>query len=204
MLARGFDKYILKRLREFETLGKKGKVTFKFNPFTDLILNATIKTELAFCISTANSSALSGLKFQKKLENPSVNILSALREAGVRFYNRKKVYIKEAFSNFDKIIRALELESKAARRELLKVKGLGMKEASHFLRNIGRQDIAIVDRHILRWLAEKEYIEKITTMTERKYVKIEKTLSEIAEELDCSLAELDLRIWAEMTGKVLK
>jgi N-glycosylase/DNA lyase len=79
-----------------------------------------------------------------------------------------------------------------------------MKEASHFLRNIGRQDIAIVDRHILRWLAEKEYIEKITTMTERKYVKIEKTLSEIAEELDCSLAELDLRIWAEMTGKVLK
>jgi len=202
MLAK--RKYILKRVHEFETLGKEGKVTFNFNPFANLILNATIKTELAFCISTANSSAISGLKFQKRLENPSVNILSALREAGVRFYNRKMVYIREAFSNFDKIIRALEFENKAARRELLKVKGLGMKEASHFLRNVGRRDVAIIDRHILRWLVEKEYIEKIPTLTERKYVEIEKTLSEIAEEFDCSLAELDLRIWAEMTGKVLK
>jgi len=202
MLAK--RKYILKRVHEFETLGKEGKVTFNFNPFANLILNATIKTELAFCISTANSSAISGLKFQKRLENPSVNILSALREAGVRFYNRKMVYIREAFSNFDKIIRALEFENKAARRELLKVKGLGMKEASHFLRNVGRRDVAIIDRHILRWLVEKEYIEKIPTLTERKYVEIEKTLSEIAEEFDCSLAELDLRIWAEMAGKVLK
>ncbi len=202
MLAK--RKYILKRVHEFETLGKEGKVTFNFNPFANLILNATIKTELAFCISTANSSTISGLKFQKRLENPSVNILSALREAGVRFYNRKMVYIREAFSNFDKIIRALEFENKAARRELLKVKGLGMKEASHFLRNVGRRDVAIIDRHILRWLVEKEYIEKIPTLTERKYVEIEKTLSEIAEEFDCSLAELDLRIWAEMTGKVLK
>ena len=202
MLA--YERYILKRLCEFETLGREGEVVFGFNPFLDLNVKATIKTELAFCISTANSSAVSGLKFQKLLENPFVDIQKALKKAGVRFYSRKGLYIEEAFENFDKVIRALELKSKAARKELLRIRGLGMKEASHFLRNIGRQDVAIIDRHVLRWLAEREYIEEIPAMTEKRYLEIEKILSDLAEECGSSIAELDLRIWAEMTGKVLK
>lgn len=196
------QKYILKRLTEFETLGKRGEVVFDFSPFLELKIRATIKTEVAFCISTANSSATAGLKFQKLLE--SMDVHEAIVMAGVRFHNRKAEYIKEAFKNFNAVIQSLELESKSARKKLLKIKGLGMKEASHFLRNVGREDVAIIDRHIMRWLVERGYLSEIPNMTERRYIKIEKILSDVAEEFQISLAELDLRIWAEMTGKVLK
>ncbi|WP_202320689.1 N-glycosylase/DNA lyase [Archaeoglobus neptunius] len=195
-------KAIKSRLAEFETLGREGEVIFDFRPFLDLKVKADLKNELAFCISTANSSAAAGLKFQTLLE--SDNIQSALRKAGVRFWRRKTEYIREAFRNFNLVERALQLSTAAARKRLLKVKGLGMKEASHYLRNVGRDDVAIIDRHILRWLTENEYIEQYGSLTVRKYAEIEKILRDIAEERRISLAELDLRLWAEMTGKVLK
>jgi N-glycosylase/DNA lyase len=85
------------------------------------------------------------------------------------------------------------------------VKGLGYKEASHFLRNIGRKDVAIIDRHILRWLKENGYINEIpNSLSARSYKKIEKILKKIGEERDLSLAELDLILWFRKTGKILK
>ncbi len=205
-------KIVRKRLKEFEELGNKGHTTFDFSPFLDLKLNATIQTELAFCISTANSSALSGLRFQKSLENIDLKSLSVrdfeklLKLAGVRFWGRKAEYIYEALRNFEVVERALKLESQLARDLLVKnIKGLGYKEASHFLRNIGRKDVAIIDRHILRWLNEREYLNEIPkTMTAKLYKKIENILRRIAEEREKSLAELDLILWFQKTGKVLK
>ncbi len=197
---------IERRLKEFEKLGRCGKVTFDFRPFLDLKIKATIETELAFCISTANSSALSGLKFQKSLEDLSLNDLSVeeierlMREAGVRFASRKAKYVKIAIDKFDIVERALKLDDFSARRELLKLKGLGMKESSHFLRNVGRKSLAIVDRHILRWLERMGYKFRLP----KDYLKAEETLRKIAEEKRLTLSELDLVIWFEMTGKVLK
>ena len=86
---------IKRRLKDFSTLGKNKWVVFDFNPFLDLKLKATIETELAFCISTANSSALSGLRFQKSLEGLELKDLDVdeleklLMQAGVRFYTKK-------------------------------------------------------------------------------------------------------------------
>ena len=86
---------IKKRLKEFETLGQKGFVNFDFKPFINLEIKADIVSELAFCISTANSSAISGLKFQKSLEDSEIErmkieeIEGLLKAAGVRFYRRK-------------------------------------------------------------------------------------------------------------------
>lgn len=197
---------IKRRLEEFERLGKYNKTTFDFRPFLDLEIKATIETELAFCISTANSSALSGLKFQKSLEDLSLNDLSVgeierlLKEAKVRFATRKAEYIKIAISKFGIVERALKLDDFGARRELLKLKGLGMKESSHFLRNIGIKNLAIVDRHILRWLKRKGYRFKLP----RDYVKAEDTLRKIAKEKSLTLSELDLMIWFDMTGRILK
>jgi len=201
---------VKKRLEEFEKLGKNGVVTFDFNPFVNLRVRATIQTELAFCISTANSSALSGLKFQKSLENlknlNKKDIENLLRSAGVRFWSRKAEYIFEALQNFKPIERALRLNSSEAREYLVRnVKGLGYKEASHFLRNIGRKDVAIIDRHILRWLKENGYINEIpNSLSARSYKKIEKILKKIGEERGLSLAELDLILWFRKTGKILK
>ncbi len=204
-------KAILQRLDEFDRFRKHGRTTFNFQPFLDLKIRATLESELAFCISTANSSAKAGLFFQKSLENRKVTKLDEatlevlLKGAGVRFYRQKAKYIRVAMDNFDIVLRALELESYDARRLLTeKIKGLGYKEASHFLRNVGRDDVAILDRHVLRWLCERGYIGDIRALTPRAYVTIERLLSKIADEKSVSLSALDLCIWAEKTGVVLK
>ena len=202
---------IKKRLREFEQLGKVECTTFDFSPFIDLKLRANLKTEVAFCISTANSSAISGLKFQKMLENYNLDKISVekleylLKMAGVRFHAKKARYIKAVFENFDVVKKALNMKrSEVAREYLVKnVKGLGYKEASHFLRNVGRKDVAIIDRHILRWLYENNLVND-TTITASKYKKVEKILKNIAYEQNKSLAELDLYLWYLKTGKILK
>jgi N-glycosylase/DNA lyase len=123
-----------------------------------------------------------------------------MRESGVRFASRKAEYIKIAIDKFDVVERALKLDDFSARRELLKLKGLGMKESSHFLRNVGRKNLAIVDRHVLRWLEGVGYKFKLP----KDYTKAEEVLRRIAKEKRLTLAELDLIIWFEMTGKVLK
>lgn len=203
--------FIKKRLKEFEQLGKIKYTIFNFSPFLDLKLKANLKTELAFCISTANSSAISGLKFQKMLENYDLSKISVekleslLRRAEVRFHAKKARYIKSVFENFDIVKKALNIEKSEKARECLvkNIKGLGYKEASHFLRNVGRKDVAIIDRHVLRWLYENNLI-NYTMITASRYKKIEKILMNIASEQNKSLAELDLYLWYVRTGKILK
>jgi len=204
--SRCLEVIIAKRIKEFERLEKRGETTFDFRPFLNLKIRATVETELAFCISTANSSALAGLRFQKALEDIDLNSLSVdkiaklMAEAGVRFAKRKAEYLKMAIERFDIVESALKLDDFHARKLLLKIKGLGMKESSHFLRNVGRKDLAILDRHILRWLKAKGYDFKLP----KDYIKAEDVLRFFASSRGMSLAEFDLLIWFNMTGKVLK
>jgi len=81
---------------------------------------------------------------------------------------------------------------------------LGYKEASHFLRNIGYKNYAIVDFHIVDLLVKYSLIEKPKTMTKRKYLEIERILQDLGSEVSLNLAELDLYLWYMETGKVLK
>lgn len=202
------EETIRQRIKEFETLGNKGEVTFDFSPFLELKIRATIKSELAFCISTANSSAAAGLKFQKALEGKTLEDITTeqfqkiLRDSGVRFHNRKATYIREAMRNIDSIQEALQASN--PRDYLVKnVKGLGFKEASHFLRNIGRRDVAIVDRHIIKCLMEENYVED-SDMNPQKYAECEKVLQTIAADNEVCVATLDLKLWYGKTGKILK
>ena len=84
------------------------------------------------------------------------------------------------------------------------VKGIGYKETSHFLRNIGFDDFAIIDFHIIDILAKYDLIEKPKALTRKKYLEIEKILKKIAEKSGLNLAELDLYLWYMETGKILK
>ncbi len=193
---------IERRLAEFKRLGEEGETVFDFRPFLDIVLKASIATELAFCISTANSSAKAGIAFQKSLESVDVlemgvgEIEKLLRAAGVRFHRRKAEYIFNAFRKIEVAEEALELESFEAREMLVRnFKGMGYKEASHFLRNCGKLDVAILDRHVLRWLG----IEKL-----KDYVAAEREFIRRAEEMSVSPAFLDLLIWFEATGAILK
>ena len=84
------------------------------------------------------------------------------------------------------------------------IKGLGYKEASHFLRNIGYKNYAIIDFHIVDVLAKYNLIEKPKTMTKKKYFEMEQLLKTIGNRLHLNMAELDLYLWYLETGKPLQ
>ncbi len=88
---------------------------------------------------------------------------------------------------------------------MLNVKGLGWKEASHFLRNIGRRNLAILDRHILRNLKRHQVIRSLPkTLTAKRYKAIEQQFARFAEAIGISMDELDLLFWSRETGEILK
>lgn len=83
---------------------------------------------------------------------------------------------------------------------------MGYKEASHFLRNIGKgQDLAILDRHILKNLKLLNVIEKIPdSMPPKKYLELEQTMREFSKEIGIPLDHLDIVLWYKETKKIFK
>jgi len=186
------------KIREFKEFGRQG--------------NEIWFSELCFCILTANSTAKLGLKIQGELGDGFLTLSKnemtrRLKEFGHRFYNKRAEFIVSA-RKFDRIKDIITKFSDANRaREWLveNVDGIGWKEASHFLRNVGFEDVAILDRHILALIREYGLIERAPrTLTRRGYLEIEHKLKELAEKVGLSLAELDLYMWYLKTGQVLK
>ena len=192
------SKVVEKRLGEFEELGKKG--------------NDEWFSEMCFCLLTANSRARTAIEIQKQLgvkgfkEAGEETISDIIKINKHRFHNNKAKYIVCSRANKDikdKLARMSEVES---REWLVKnIKGLGYKEASHFLRNVGKKNLAILDRHILNLMTENKIIkEKPKSLTKNNYLEIEEKFNNLAEKLEMSSAELDLYMWYMMTGEVLK
>ena len=186
------------RIREFKGTGRKpGSEIFK---------------ELCFCILTANYTAEGGIRIQKEIGDgfmtlPEAGLAKRLKELGHRFPNTRAKYIAEARSHKDSLkeIIASSGDDNELREWLVKnIKGVGYKEASHFLRNIGFENLAIIDFHIIDTLVKHRLIERPKTLTRKRYLEVENILKEIAKRLGISLAELDLYLWCAETGKVLK
>ncbi len=114
--------------------------------------------------------------FLSKSQN---ELSSIIRSHGHRFYNNKSKFIVEARKHHNIKDLLLGLSSGEARSFLVKnIKGIGYKEASHFLRNVGYNDVAIIDRHVLRFLKREKLIQEIPkTTTPKKYLAFEKILS---------------------------
>jgi len=171
--------------------------------------NKNLFSELCFCLLTANFQAQRFIEIQNKLKDKFIflteqQLAGELKSAGHRFPNTRAKYIYEARQH-QKLICSLPQNGKQARKILVKnIKGLGMKEASHFLRNIGYKDVAIIDFHILDLLEKQGLIKKLKTMTKKRYLEIEKILEILANQANLNLAELDLCLWYLETGKVLK
>ncbi|GAB6066338.1 N-glycosylase/DNA lyase [Aquifex pyrophilus] len=212
------ERYVKQRMNEFERLGREGKTHFDFRPFLDIDYDAGIFSELCFCILTANSSATLGIKiqaslgdegFMNKSEEELTQILSSF---GHRYAQQRARRIVEAREKFGEVLSLIRREKNPkVIRELLadpksryKIKGFGYKEASHFLRNIGFKDVAIIDRHISRFLMEKGFLRQVKTITRKVYLEAEKALEGFARELGLTLGELDLYIFYIKTKKVLK
>ena len=86
------------------------------------------------------------------------------------------------------------------------VKGMGLKESAHFLRNIGiYENLTILDRHILKNLNKHGVIDEIPNpLSKKQYLEIEKKFLEFAKEINIPTEELDLLFWSEQTGEVFK
>jgi N-glycosylase/DNA lyase len=85
------------------------------------------------------------------------------------------------------------------------VNGLGMKEASHFLRNIGHLDLAIIDRHILTHLLACGAIDAIPrSITPARYRGLEESFESLAHRFGLSMQQLDLLFWSFEEGSVRK
>ncbi|MCK4314048.1 N-glycosylase/DNA lyase, partial [Candidatus Bathyarchaeota archaeon] len=168
--------------------------------------------ELCFCILTANFNAEKSMKIQMKIGDgflilPESLLASKLKELGHRYPNTRARYIVNARKHKNSLRTTIKMfndENKL--REWLdkNVKGIGYKEASHFLRNIGYTDFAIIDFHIIDVLTKYNIIEKPKTVTKRTYLETEELLRKIAGKSNFNLAELDLYLWYMETGKILK
>jgi len=173
-----------------------------------------IFNEMCFCFMTANFSAHGGIKIQREIGDgflhlPQEDLAKRLAELKHRFPNARSKFVLEARKYKDNIKQLLSgfSDDKIARNWLAdNVKGLGMKEASHFLRNIGYKNVAIIDFHIADFLVKNNIIQplKSRSLTKKKYLEIESILEEIAKKSSLSLGELDLYLWYAETGKVLK
>ena len=191
-------KVVCTRIKEFKALGTK--------PAPELF------KELCFCILTANFNAERGIKIQNELgnnflEDKEIELALRLKKAGHRFPNTRAKYIVEARQHKDilkDVIKKAGNEYELRDYLVNKVKGIGYKECSHFLRNIGFDNCAIIDFHIVDILRAHKLIEPVKTMSKKVYLRIESVLSSLARKLGLTLAELDLYLWYLETGKVLK
>jgi N-glycosylase/DNA lyase len=175
--------------------------------------------ELSFCLLTPQSSAklcweaVTALKAQGLLlKGQPTDIGPHLGK--IRFGETKARYIVEARAMFTKnnmIQLKSRIESFYNPFELREwfvenVKGLGYKEASHFLRNIGLgEGFAILDRHILRNLAAYEVIPEVpVSLTKKRYLEIEDKVRRFAAKIGIPMADLDLLFWSKETGWIFK
>lgn len=189
---------IRKRLREFEKMGKGGA--------------RDIFTELCFCILTPQSNArqcdeaIQELKKKGLLFKASAGAIRPILKGRSRFHNKKAGYLVSARRTFDR--RALSAGNILELRKKLvdSVKGIGYKEASHFLRNVGLgKDIAILDRHILKNLKRYGAIEKVpSSISAKSYLDIEERARSFAKSIGLGLEELDLLFWSRETGEIFK
>jgi N-glycosylase/DNA lyase len=174
--------------------------------------------ELSFCILTANTSAATGMRAVDGIRDilmtgSAADIRDSLVKSGYRFPNVRAQYIYEAREkfryqyNFDfkKILSSFDSVFEMREFIVREIKGLGYKEASHFLRNIGYSGLSILDKHILKTMNEYNIIKEVPkTLDRKKYLEYEQKFIEFSKQLNIPIDELDLLLWAMKNGQVMK
>ncbi len=174
----------------------------------------SIFRELVFCLLTPQSKARSCWAAVERLhecnllnEGSAERITAELK--GVRFHHTKARRVVDARRFLPGIKSRLAAfgSSIDAREWLVKnVNGMSYKEASHFLRNIGKgRDLAILDRHILKNLLRFNVIENIVmSITPRRYLEIEENMRVFCRDIKIPMDHLDMLLWCRETGEIFK
>jgi N-glycosylase/DNA lyase len=206
-------KELLQKVRELEQSEVNDIINKRLDEFTSFKKKSENEwfSELCFCILAANAKQVTSAAIQNQLSAEGFRTLSQETLANLiklnkhRFHNNKAKYIVKArqFSNIKSLLQ--EMPEIQARQWLVEnIDGIGMKEASHFIRNTGGQNLAILDRHILSVLAENKLITKPKTLSTQKYLEIEKVFNDIASTLRMTSAKLDLMFWFIKNSEIAK
>ena len=201
---------------------KRGVIRARLEEFREVSRHGDdgrIFEELAFCICTAGASARMGLRSIDALRDilleGSLTKFKRRLEGVHRFPNYRPAYIihTREYLRREYGLRLRDLiesfEDPHERRDFFarnrEIKGIGYKESSHFLRNIGYQGYAILDKHILNTLYETGILESPKPPgTRDRYISIENSLRQFADDIGIPMDELDLLLWSEKTGEILK
>jgi len=210
---------MIKLLDTYEKI--KPDIENRLKQFTEISLNRDkdkILSELYFCILTPQSKAKYCWEAVEELNktgflNNGLKYIPDYILNKVRFKNNKMKYIIElknklnsGFGLMDMILHN-EISQKEKRDFLVRnIKGIGYKEGSHFLRNIGLGfELAILDRHILKNLKKNGIIEEIPkTLTKLRYFEIEDRMKNFSNKINIPMPHLDLLFWYMETGEVFK
>ncbi|MAG38174.1 DNA lyase [Candidatus Pacearchaeota archaeon] len=186
------QKEIKARLEEFQNLSEKQKYQ-----------------EFLFCLLTPQSKAQSCWQAVLELSRLTkkewtLPKIKSIIKTKTRFHNTKAKRVFKAKETYKTIKPLLEDESLSIpyKRAVLSktVNGYGLKEASHFLRNIGlsQNKIAILDRHILKNLR----VSKIKS--QKHYLQTERLFLRYARLLNKKPDVLDLQLWSKENGEIFK
>ncbi|MFZ4984602.1 MAG: DNA lyase [Blastocatellia bacterium] len=182
--------------------------------------DARLFEELVYCIFTAGASARMGEtsveRVRRLLKRGTHEELMQALVGAHRFPRARSGYIvtTRSWLRTDCGLRLREkLDSfgrdHEARRDYFArtpgIKGIGYKEASHYLRNIGYRGYAILDKHILRTLHELGVVDQPKPpSTRERYLAVEERMKRFASEIAINFDELDLLLWSNKTGVILK
>jgi N-glycosylase/DNA lyase len=175
--------------------------------------------EMVYCFFTGGCSAKMGLRavdaVRPLLIAGSREELAAALKGVHRYPNARSRYVVESREYIRsrlgfRLSETLEsFNCPLERRDWLVrepgIKGLGYKEASHFLRNVGYRGYAILDKHVLRCLKDLGVIDNDKPPATRlRYLQTEEKLRQLAKDLSIGFDELDLVLWSVKTGEILK
>ena len=194
------------RLAEFAAIGTSG---------TDL----NLWEEMVFCFFTGGCSARMGLNSLEAVKpilmDGDQSAMSGALTGVHRYPNARARYVIASreflLEHCDLRLRNKlhSFDCSHSRRDWLVqekgIKGLGYKEASHYLRNIGFTGYAILDKHVLNCLAELKIIDDPKPPNTRsRYLMIEDKLKKLTKKIKIDFDELDLVLWSMKTGVILK
>lgn len=164
--------------------------------------------ELVFCLCTPQSKAkycrefVESIKINDNLFSMDLKQLRKRME-GIRFADRKSKFIIEARKNFPEIKEKIKSEFPELREWLAKnVKGLGMKESAHVLRNLGFKGLPMIDVHVQRFLRKMKLNDiESKGLTKKQYMELEKNFLKLSEKLEITTEELDIAVWLYESGE---
>lgn len=205
-------------------VARRKEIRARLNEFRDVWRHGSdqrLWEELVFCIFTAGASARMGFTAVEAVrpflaEGTQRQMTRALRKQGAhRFPNERPGYIvvtRNYLSEHCAMALRRKLQSfgdPIERRDWLaqekRIKGLGYKESSHFLRNIGLRGYAILDKHVMSCLQDLKLVDTAKPPTTRaRYLEVEEKLRHFARDIRIDFDELDLVLWSMKTGEVLK